>query len=230
MSDPKRQALLRSMERDGQKDRIDVVELDEGRFQVIEGHGRVGAAAVLGWETVAAKVFETDPKQPDQRVLIRQRIFEANDAVMKMSGAQWAQFIYLEGRATAGQDVKAMSKAVDLVDFILTNLPKEAEDLIMVKNVGPDSLAAARRAVREIDGLPVRGPIPQDAVPHLAEIFKWVVKHGMTRPVVDWLKEGKGHSTVSECIHEDEPLPGSTGRGKPRRRAAAEVSEREAED
>jgi hypothetical protein len=214
MSDSKRQALLRSMEHNGQKDGIDVVRLKNGRFQVIEGHGRVMAAHALGWKTIKAKVYDVDPANTAEQARIRQAIFEANDTVMKMSGAQWAQYIFLEGRN--GQDIKAMSKAVDLVDFIQANLPDEAEDYILVKNVGPDALASARRAVREILGLPARGAMPADTAAYVTKAFKWVVKHGMTRPIVDHFKENKGHAEVRKRIENDEPLPGY-GRGKARR-------------
>ncbi len=221
MSDPKRQALVRSMEHNGQKDRIDVIRLKDGRFQAIEGHGRVMAAHILGWKTISAKVYEVDPDNTAEQSRIRQAIFEANDTVMKMSGAQWAQYIFLEGRS--GEDIKAMSKAVDLVDFLQTNLSgNEAEEYIMVRNVGPDTLASARRAVREILGLPARGMMPLDTAPYVVKAFRWAVKHGMTRPIVDWFRDNKGHAEVRKRIENDEPLPGY-GRGKAKQSGSAEA-------
>jgi hypothetical protein len=218
MSDPRRQKLLASIERDGQKDRIDVVQLEDGTYQVFEGHGRVLAASVLGMETIAAKVFQTRDAAEIDRV--RRAVFEANDTVMKMTGAQWAQYIYREGR-NKDLDVRALSKAVDLVDFIQTHMPDVADEYILVKNVGPDALAAARRAVREILGLGGRGAMPQDTISYVVKTFRWVVKHGMTRPVIDWFKEDKGHAEVRKCIENDTPLP-SPRRG---RRSAAEIEE-----
>jgi hypothetical protein len=195
---------MKSMERDGQKDRIDVLA-KENRYQLVEGHGRVMAARLLGWTTIAAKVYPM--KGESDRAKIRQAIFDANATQMKMSGAQWTEYIYREQQA--GQiDVKGLSRAVDLINFMKENLePQEIQSLVLEKNVGPDSLQVARRAVREIHGLAARGQVPQDLSPEVAKTFRWVVKHQMTRAVIDWFNDQKGHAEVRKAINSDVPLP-----------------------
>jgi len=204
MSARPRQRLMESMGNDGQKDRIDVLAKGN-RYELVEGHGRVMAARLLGWTRIAAKVYPM--KSESDRTRIRQAIFEANETQMKMSGAQWTEYLYREQEA--GQiDVKGLSRAVDLINFLRENFDaKEIQSLVLEKNVGPDALQSARRAVREIQGLPARGPVPHDLSPEVAKAFRWVVKHQMTRAVTDWFNDQKGYADVRKAINADAPLP-----------------------
>jgi ParB-like chromosome segregation protein Spo0J len=192
------------MERHGQKDRIDVLAKGNG-YELVEGHGRVMTARLLGWKMIAAKVYPM--KDESDRAKIREAILEATAAQMKMSGAQFTEYLYREQEA--GQiDVRGLSKAVDLINFMRENLdPNEVKVLVLEKNVGPDALQSARRAVREMEGLPARGQLPQELNSEVAKAFRWVVKHQMTRAVIDWFNDQKGHAAVRKAINADVSLP-----------------------
>jgi hypothetical protein len=45
----------------------------------------------------------------------------------------------------------------------------------------------------------------------VAKALRWVVKHGMTRPVMDWLRDGRGHGAVRRAISADSPRPKKRG-------------------
>lgn len=202
----RRQALLEDMRKNGQKDAVDAIVKANGRYELVEGNGRVLAARELGWKTVQAKVYD-DVESDEKRAQLRNAIFLANGTSMKMTSAHWTEYALAEHRL--GNEVDLPSKVRDYVDFLVENFTAEERKGFMKDGVGVDYLQTSRLVARKILGFDVKGKYPQDseAKMTLLKCFRWNVKHRQQRAVIESSSAGLGAKKFAEAVEKDEPLP-----------------------
>jgi hypothetical protein len=233
LSDPKRQALLRSMAKNGLKDPIDVELLPSGMYSIIEGHGRYtcalfleGPDSLFDWSRIRAKVYRVSPEESPR---LRSVIMEAEAAKKKMNGQQAAEFIYRNRllKNDVSEAEEANPKAARLVDFLLD--PKrfteqQAERLLIKLQASPETLSVASMHVRRRLGFGERGVLPEspEAQGLLRRTFVWLAEYGMVGPVKEHYSNSEsGWRKVQESIDNDKPMA--------RSRKAKEIEARRAE-
>lgn len=211
MDSEKRVKLSKDIEQNGLKDRIDIIQRPDGKLEIVEGHGRAMAVALLGWDTIPAKVYRVETEA--DVVALRTSLFNANSTISIMSKPQWVEYLY-RNRLNGVQVTGASKDIVAVVDFLTKNFTKaEVGSYIFEQRVGPAQLSSARAAARDLLGLPDKGGFPQtdDATRTLVNCFRWVVKHAMSRAVIEWRADGRGVARLRRFIDSDQPLPKTRG-------------------
>jgi hypothetical protein len=190
ISSPKRQALLRNIEEHGIKDPIDVA-LFAGKHIIIEGHGRTMAAAVLGHATIPAKVYYPATQVDMDR--LRPAILIADDTKKVMSGAEWVQMIARWDEKYGMLDgFSAPTHALGLYRFLRRHFSLgQGNDYIYNQKIGPDTLSAAKRLVRELKGAGETERLTDLDMDDVRRAFVWIAENGWTRRVVEYCKDPK---------------------------------------
>lgn len=204
MSLGKRKKLTEDMLLKGQKDFLDVALLD-GKYLIIEGHGRWLASFSLANPYLSCKVYPVTDREDCFR--LRNAIRDSEATKLPLSSANLTEWIYREYRAGNREAINEVGKKAELVKFLLEQAPENAEELICVDNVSTYALQTARLIVRRSEGLSVNGPLDKTYAPFVMQCLKWVLKYDATHPAANYIRNGGAAKKVKEAVLDDKPCP-----------------------
>jgi hypothetical protein len=214
-----REKLLESMKELGQKDPIDVAPKGD-RFVIMDGHGRAWAAQQLGWTEILAKVY--DARTEAELATLQGSIYAAESAKLKFTGAQWVEYchnLHRKGTKVHATDadgeyvIQLPTAARRTHKFILASYDNATQDsLVYDEGASPSAFSSTLAYCRELVHAGRKGGLTRSQENEInAEFpaaFAWVVEHGMTHPLREWLTVGRSIDTVRTCIKANKALPG----------------------
>jgi len=206
MDAARRVALLKDIAANGIKDRVDVIGKPDGRYEMVEGHGRKLCAKELGINKIPAKVY--GDLNETERALLRQKLFSANNTQWRMTSAQWTEYVLREERL--GNEVNVPRSVRDFVNFLHDHYNRsERERLVIKDGVGPEYLKTSRQVARRLIGADLKGKYPQteSAQAVLFKVFKWNVQHNLTRKIIERCAAGKGAEFFRNLVDRNKPIP-----------------------